>query len=119
MKRQIKLAIVGGRDFSDYPYLTSKIDELRQKYTVTEIVSGGAKGADSLGERYAKENHIPTKIFPAQWDVYGRSAGYKRNVLIVEECDMVAAFWDGCSKGTKLTIDIARAQGKTVLIFKF
>lgn len=119
MKKQIKLAIVGGRNFSDYEYLKRSINNLRTKYQVIEIVSGGANGADSLGERYAKENKIPTKIFPAQWDIYGRSAGYRRNILIVDECDVVAAFWDGYSKGTKHTIDIARAQDKPVLIFKF
>lgn len=115
----IKLAIVGGRNFNDYEYLRNSINDLRSQYTVTEIVSGGAAGADSLGERYAKENKIPTKIFLPDWNRFGRSAGYKRNVLIINECDKVAAFWDGYSKGTKHSIDIARAQGKEVFIFKF
>ena len=119
MKKQIKLAIVGGRNFSDYQYLKRSIDELKEKYDIVEIVSGGANGADTLGERYAKDNKIPTKIFPALWEKYGRSAGFKRNIQIIDECDMVAAFWDGFSKGTKHSIDIARAQQKPVLIFKF
>ena len=80
------------------------------------IVSGGARGADSLAEKYAAEKGIPITVVPAEWDKYGKSAGYRRNVQIVAESDEVVAFWDGESKGTQHTIDIAGKAGKKVSV---
>lgn len=115
-----KIAIVGSRTFNDYNYLCmiiyySFIDyDIKPEY---EIVSGGAKGADKLAELYAQDHGHRLKVFPALWDLYGKSAGYKRNKQIVDYADVVMAFWDGESKGTKHTIDLAKAQGKPVYIF--
>ena len=111
-----KYAIVGGRDFNDYQSLKNV---MAVQEGVNLIVSGGAKGADSLAERFAKENSIPFKVFHAEWDVYGKSAGYKRNLQIINECDVVIAFWDGCSKGTKHSIDIARSLGKSLQVYSY
>lgn len=119
MSRYIRLAIVGGRNFQDYDYMKRCIDQLRKEYSVIGIISGGARGADTLGERYAREAGIDTRIFPADWDRYGKSAGFRRNRDIVANCDAVAAFWDGRSKGTQNTIELARAAGKPVRIFKY
>ena len=119
MKKYIRLAIVGGRDFQNYDYMKQCIDQLRQNHCVISIVSGGARGADSLGEHYAKENGIDTRIFPPDWERYGKSAGFRRNRTIVDNCDMMAAFWDGSSRGTQNTIELARAAGKPVRIFKY
>lgn len=117
--RHVRLAIVGGRDFSDYPYMQECLRKLQQENTVLQVVSGGARGADSLGERYADENGIPKHIFQAEWDKYGRSAGFRRNRDIVDACDMIAAFWDGRSRGTENTIALARAAGKRVVIYNY
>lgn len=104
-----KVIIAGGRDFDDYRLLCMKAHSLLCSYINSEIqiVSGTAKGADKLGERYAKENYISLKQFPAEWSKYGKSAGYKRNVQMAEYADALIAFWDGKSKGTKHMIDIA------------
>jgi len=82
------------------------------------IISGGARGADSLAEQFAQEYSYVVKIFHAEWDKYGKSAGYRRNIDIVNNCNLLVAFWDGTSRGTKHSIDIATKQGKPVIIFK-
>ena len=83
-------AIIGGRDFEDYERLKSVLKELK----ITKIVSGGAKGADTLGADYAKEMGIDLEVFYPDWDKFGNSAGYIRNELIVESSDAIIAFWD-------------------------
>ena len=100
------IGIVGGRDFDDYSLLTTTMNEYVDK--VHLIVSGGAKGADSLGERWAKENNKKTLIFKPEWEKYGKSAGFIRNQEIVKNSDFVLAFWDGKSKGTKSSIDLCK-----------
>jgi hypothetical protein len=112
----MKLAIVGSRDFNDYEYLKKVLEPIRDK--VSLIISGGAKGADTLGERYAKENNIPVQIFYPDWNKFGKSAGFKRNVDIVNNCDAVVAFQINDSKGTQHTINIAKEKGKKVKVFK-
>ena len=84
-----------------------------------EIVSGTAAGADTLGERYAQEKGYEVKKFPAQWDLYGKSAGYKRNQQMAEYADGLIAFWDGKSKGTKHMIDIANKMGLKVRVIRY
>ena len=112
----MKLAIVGSRDFNDYELLKKTLEPIKKN--VTLVVSGGAKGADSLGERWAKENNIPTQIFYPDWNKYGKSAGFKRNVEIVDNCDAVVAFQVNDSKGTQHTINIATDKGKKVKVIK-
>ena len=107
------LAIIGSREFDDYDLLKQSVEELiRNGHEIEEIVSGGAMGADSLGARYANENNIPLTVFRAEWNKYGKSAGPKRNKLIVDHCDMVLAFWDGESRGTKHSLDLAESLDK-------
>jgi hypothetical protein len=112
----MKLAIVGSRDFNDFEYLKKVLEPIKNK--VTLVVSGGAKGADSLGERWAKENNILTQIFYPDWNKFGKSAGYRRNVDIVNNSDAVVAFQINDSKGTQHTIDIAMEKNKKVKVFK-
>lgn len=110
------VAIVGSRSFDDYEYMKDCLD----KHTIEEVVSGGCKyGADKLAERYAEEKDLTLTILPADWEMFGKSAGFKRNVDIVRRSDYVIAFWDGKSKGTKHTIEIARKQNKRVIIYYF
>jgi len=117
----MNIAIVGSRNFTDYQYMKETINShlYFEVNDINYIISGGAKGADTLAERYAKEHNIPIKIFPAQWETFGRSAGYRRNIEIIKNADLVFAFWDGISKGTKHSIDLARKEGKKVFIYYF
>lgn len=110
-----RLAIVGGRDFDDYEELCFWADGFNHPHGVwdcLEIVSGGAKGADTLASLYAEERELALTVFLPDWDQHGRSAGFKRNVQIVDYCDYLIAFWDGKSKGTKHSIDLATKAGK-------
>lgn len=86
-------------------------------FHITEIVSGGAIGVDRLGERYAKDHGVSLKIFPADWNKYGKSAGYRRNVEMAENADSLIAITSG-SKGTQHMIDIAKKKGLKVYTMK-
>lgn len=114
----MKVAIVGSRGFNDYQLLKSFIEETcsQNNIQIDLIVSGGARGADALGEQFAREKQIETKIFPAEWDKYGKSAGFRRNVTIIENCDVCFAFWDGQSHGTKHDIDLCEKMQKPCYI---
>lgn len=110
-----RVAVVGSRGFDDYKIMVEALDDLK----IDLIVSGGARGADRLAERYAEEMGINTLIFPANWIKYGMSAGFIRNDDIVKNCDLLIAFWDGNSKGTMSSIRMARKQGKEVIIIHY
>lgn len=84
----------------------------------TEIVSGKAKGGDRLGENYANAYGYKIKEFPADWDKYGKQAGYIRNKQMAEYASHLIAFWDFKSKGTGHMIDLAKSQGLTVRIIE-
>jgi len=103
-----KVIVAGGRDFSDFLLLERKLDHLLQNKTNIEIVSGGAMGADRLGERYAKERGYKLEIMKANWDDYGRSAGPRRNEDMARYAEACVCFWDGVSSGTKNMIVTAR-----------
>ena len=114
----IKVIIAGTRDFNDYDFLKKNVDYFLQDLNPNkiEIVSGNARGADKLGERYAKEHNLPVKLFPANWDKYGKRAGYLRNQEMANYADVLIAFWNEKSKGTKHMIDIAKKQDLTVIV---
>lgn len=113
----MNLAVIGSRDFTNYGLFTRIMDKLLQKKHISKIVSGGARGADKLAERYSQENDIPILILPALWDKHGKSAGYIRNHDIWKNSDLGIAFWNGKSKGTKHSFDIARKQGKRLYVW--
>jgi predicted Rossmann fold nucleotide-binding protein DprA/Smf involved in DNA uptake len=104
----MNLAIIGSRSISDVN-LSEYIQE-KPEY----IVSGGAIGMDTIAEKWAMENGIKTIVFKPDYKKYGRCAPLKRNHTIIENSHCVLAFWDGKSKGTKYTIDLAQKQGKKV-----
>lgn len=108
----MKLAIVGSRNFTDYDMMCDFIKSKFDFSKIDAIVSGGAKGADTLAERFAHENNLLLYVKEADWKKYGRAAGPKRNKLIVEEADVVVAFPTETSKGTLNTINIAKKLGK-------
>lgn len=116
----MNLAVIGSRTFNNYGLLCIVLDEyaIESNHNLT-IISGGARGADRLAERYAYECDVGLQVFPADWDTYGKAAGFIRNKLIVDECDELVAFWDGKSKGTKNSMDHAKRQGKTVVVIDF
>lgn len=114
----MKIIIAGSRGFNDYELLKSTCDKILINQKDIEIVSGGAKGADALGERYAKERGYGIKLFLADWSL-GRKAGYLRNIKMSEYADALIAFWDGQSRGTKHMIDIANEKGLKVRTIKY
>ncbi len=95
------LAVVGSRDFDDYELMKTELS----KRDFDEIVSGGARGADSLARQYAEEFDIPMKEYLAEWDKFGKKAGRMRNKLVVDYAHIGIAFWDGKSPGTKHAIE--------------
>lgn len=111
-----KVIICGGREFEDYELLKKACDfYLAKKFETGEkivIVSGGARGADSLGEKYAEERGLEVQRFPADWNKYGKRAGYLRNKQMAEVSNACIAFLSsyGENKGTKMMISIAREK---------
>ena len=115
----MKLAVVGSRDFNDYGLMKKYLDKIHSVEPITHIISGGARGADSLSEKWAKENNVETLIFKPDWNKYGKKAGYLRNVDIITNSDKVLAFWDGTSKGTQHSINLSNKEGKKIKIVYF
>lgn len=116
--------VVGSRSFRDYPLLCSKLDLLLKNQSNIVIVSGGAKGADSLAKRYAEEHNIEYIEFPAKWAKFGRSAGYIRNCEMHEFISHFdkrgcVAFWDGKSKGTKQNFALAKKYNTPIKTVRF
>lgn len=117
--QSIRVIVAGGRDFQNYDLLKVKCDffihSLASLRGVSPenfiIVSGKAKGADSLGERYAKEFGYTVEEYPANWEKFGKSAGYRRNAEMAEVADALIAFWDGQSRGTAHMISLAKSKG--------
>lgn len=108
----MKLIIAGSREFKDYNLLKYECAEyIKQQVKQDEkidVLCGLARGADLLGKKFAEENKYTILFYPAQWDVYGKSAGYRRNKEMAENATHLIAFWDGSSPGTKHMIDLAR-----------
>jgi hypothetical protein len=123
----LRIIIAGGRDFNNYEYLVDMVSnfilmELPIEYWNVEnleIVSGCANGADSLGEKYAKERGIKIRKFPADWKGLGKKAGIIRNHEMGDYADALLAFWDGKSNGTKDMIDYATKKGLLVEVFMY
>lgn len=118
--------VVGSRTFNNYSLLKERLDYLlnnkMNKHIV--IVSGGANGADTLAERYAREHHFELVVFPADWDKNGRGAGYIRNEVMhkfiaTKEDRGVVAFWDGKSKGTSHSFELSTKYNNPIKIVRF
>lgn len=105
--------IVGSRTFNDYELLKRKTDYFLQNYQDIVIVSGGARGADTLAKKYAQEKEYKYIEFTADWNTHGKSAGYIRNeqmhkFLSEHKLRGCIVFWDGNSKGTKHNFALAK-----------
>ena len=115
-----KVIIADSRDFNDYEMLKTYADHVLQNIKEPiEIVSGTAKGADQLGEQYARERGYQLKTFPAEWNKYGKAAGYRRNQQMANYADALIAFWDCESNGTHHMIETAKQCGLKVRIKTF
>jgi hypothetical protein len=115
----MKVIIAGSRDFDDYEILRSYCDHVLQNQTDIEIVSGTAKGADHLGERYGIEKGYRIKRFPADWKKLGKSAGYVRNEEMAKYGDALIAFWNVNSKGTENMINLANKYNLKIRICNY
>ena len=111
-----KVIVAGTRYFNNYDLICKKLDYFLCNLEDIEIVSGTVSGAYSLGERYAKENNLVLKQFPANWDKYGKRAGYLRNSQMADYADYLVAFWNGKSKGTSHMINLAKEKGLKVRV---
>ena len=126
----MKISVVGGRDFNNYNALCLALVEFKPSM----IVSGGANGADALAERFSRDFGTPIVVHRANWHdfnppckigvnkyghKYNKLAGINRNTKIVSDCDMMIAFWNGTSTGTKDSIDKATALGKKVVVIPY
>ena len=114
------MIIAGGRDFNNYAGLSATMDKLLKNINDDiEVVCGMAKGADRLGEQYAKENSYRVIYMPADWDADGKAAGYKRNIRMAEYANALVAFWDGQSSGTKHMIETAQKMRLDVRVVRY
>jgi len=119
----IRCIVAGGRGFDDWHMLLRALDHyfgeaITRGDTVT-IISGTAKGADQMGEDYAKYRDLPVERYPADWNTHGRAAGYYRNVEMAKTATHLIAFWDGVSKGTQHMINIGNKHNLEVRTVKY
>jgi uncharacterized protein YeaO (DUF488 family) len=112
-----KIAVIGSRTFNDYSTASFYLKKLINNYHNVKLISGGATGADSIAEQFAKENNIEIEIYKPNWELHGKSAGFKRNYEIWDNADIGIAFWDGESKGTEHSFEISFNQGKDLFIY--
>lgn len=105
----MRVIIAGGRNCNDYTAVLAAISA--SEFAVETVISGGARGVDALGERYARQNKKPIVRFCADWAKHGRAAGPLRNRVMAENADALVAVWDGVSAGTKHMIETARKMG--------
>lgn len=120
----MKILVVGSRNFSNYALLKQTLNKIININDDNEIISGGARGADALAKQYAIENSIKFKEFPADWNQHGKSAGYIRNNQMHEyianfENRICIAFWDGLSKGTQHSFQLAEKYKNPIKIIKY
>ncbi len=114
-----RVVVAGCRNFTNYQlakeYMDFCLSNIRKENEII-IVSGGARGADALGEQYAKENDFEIERYLADWDTYGKGAGPRRNRKMAEVSDYVICFWDGKSRGTKSMIECAKKFNKPLKV---
>ena len=117
--KPIRIIIAGGRDCPVNVTNRVRVGRIiaNLNHDDIELVSGTARGADQIP--YMFKDQFPIKEFPANWDKFGKSAGYKRNTQMAEYATHLIAFWDGQSKGTKHMIDIAKRLNLKLAIARY
>lgn len=121
-KPYFKVIIAGGRDFANYELLKTKCDYYLKDISKTHqiiVVSGAAKGADKLGERYAQERGYAIDSHVADWDQFGKRAGYIRNEEMAKCSQALIAYYDGQSKGTGHMIDLAKKYNIVIRVVSY
>ena len=113
----MKYIIAGGRDFDNIYIMAQALDPFEKD--ITEVVSGTARGADSIGEQWARGRDIPVKRFEPDWGQYGKSAGFIRNSEMGAYADAAICFWNGKSAGTKHMIQTMKFQHKPYYVFNY
>lgn len=111
----MKVIIAGPRNFTDYSNLLKAIEE--SGFIITEVFHGACRGVDQLGERWGKEQRIPTRAFPPNWEM-GKKAGPMRNMQMALQAEALLAIWDGVSKGTDNMIKTATCLGLKVYVHR-
>lgn len=118
------LLVAGTRDYNDYNEISAFLDFFNNEFGISQIVHGGARGADSLAARYAKEHHISTKVFNADWESFGVMAGIERNKKMHEylsnyENRLCLCFWDGSSSGTRNNFQLANKYDTPLYVYNY
>lgn len=116
--RDAKVAVVGGRGFTDVVFLCRYLDAYYAKHGVSILVTGGAPGADQIAEEWARRHEIDTHIFRAHWSEEGKRAGPRRNLRIAEYSDVMLAFPSPESVGTWNAVSLMRRLNKPVWVFQ-
>jgi len=114
----MKVVIAGSRT-ARYADVIEAVDWSGTGRNITEVVCGMARGADSHGKEWAQRNNISVKEFPADWDKYGKSAGFIRNKEMAEYADAAIVCWDGKSRGSVNMIEEMKRLGKPVFVWQF
>ena len=110
----MRLIIAGSRAFTDYQLLCQTLAS--ERHRITEVIHGGARGADQLGFRWALQHHIRSRCFAADWERFGKTAGVRRNHQIAQAGDVLVVFGDEPSPGTAHLIQCMQALGKPVVV---
>ena len=113
----LRVIVAGSRGITDPLIVNPVLDQALAGYSVMEfeVVSGMANGPDILGKAWAEDRLVNVVEVPANWDKFGKSAGYKRNGIMADIADALIAFWDGKSSGTKGMINTAIEKGLVTL----
>ena len=110
----MKVAIIGSRSFNDFDRFNEEMKKI--KFKVSTVISGGATGADSLAEAWANTNGIVTEVYLPNWAKFGKRAGFIRNQDIISNSEACIAFWDGKSKGTLHSIELAKNKNIPITV---
>lgn len=118
---ETRVIVCGGCHYNDYEVFKNQLDQVLAEYESVTQVSGHAKGVDTMAERFTSEKKIPIKVFLAEWTKYGKVAGPIRNTAILkyalEQNAVVAAFWNGTSRGTGNMMKQAKNAGVKCHVF--
>lgn len=116
-QKEVIVVVAGSRDVQDEEFIFASLDSMRSLFTanglrIKEVVSGGARGPDKLGERWALARNIELRVMPADWDRLGKKAGVVRNAQMADYADAAIIFWDGESRGTANMISNMKMRDK-------
>ena len=114
--KHTKYGVIGSRDFANKKLMNAVLSEYLPDMKM--VISGGANGADKMSVEWARKNSVETLVFLPDHNKF-KQAFHHRNRLIVEASEMVIAFWNGHSTGTKYTVDYAHKMKRLVRIVRF